>query len=219
MTCLIITIDGGAASGKSSTSRALAEALNLLHVDTGSHYRSLTHALLDKGCDPDDSGVVAREIAGLHLGVALTGRQARLVVDGKVFTDEEIRSERVNRSVSRFASLPVVREKLLAYQRMHPDVAGEQGYQGLVMEGRDIGSVVFPEAPFRFYLEADPATRQKRRAEEGQVDSIRERDRLDSSRSHAPLRMPDGAIRIDTAAMSLEEVVACILKQVHHSQP
>jgi CMP/dCMP kinase len=214
MTCLIITIDGGAASGKSSTSRALAEALDLLHVDTGSHYRSLTFALLSGGCDPESSDAVMQAVSALRLSVAIQGRQAKVMVNGQVFSDHELRSEQVNAAVSRFASLPCVREKLLNYQRGHVKVAQEKDYKGLVMEGRDIGSVVFPDAPFRFFLEADPATREQRRAEEGQVDSIRERDRLDSSRSHAPLRLPDGAMKIDTGALTLNEVVTTILDLV-----
>jgi cytidylate kinase len=101
-----------------------------------------------------------------------------------------------------------VRAALLTYQRNQPAVAAEHGFPGLIMEGRDIGSVIFPRADFRFFLHADPAERARRRACEGQQDSIAERDRLDSSRQASPLTCPAGAIDIDSTHLSLAQVVA-----------
>ena len=210
----IISIDGGAASGKSSTSRALAERLNLLHVDTGSHYRSLTWALMEAGCDPEDSEGIEAALAEIDLGYSIQGRQARILIDGEALTDGQIRSESVNSNVSKFASIKEVRLKLLDYQRSFRGIYAKEGFEGLVMEGRDIGSVVFPEAKFRFYLQADEATRQARRMKEGQVDSIKERDKLDSSRKTAPLKVPEGAELVDTSDMTLEEVVDYIASKV-----
>src|SRR5690606_18041982 len=109
--------------------------------------------------------------------------------------------------VSHFAALPAIRQALLAYQRGQADVARSHGFTGLVMEGRDIGSVIFPDADFRFFLHADPEERARRRAREGQQDSIAERDRLDSSRKTAPLACPPGAIDIDSTHLTLPEVV------------
>ena len=203
----IITIDGGAASGKSSTSRLLAEHLNLLHVDTGSHYRSLTHALMDAGCDPENLPQVFEGLANIALGTEIEQRQAKILINGNSLSDDQIRSELVNQNVSKFASIPEVRSKLLDYQRSQADGFATAGFEGLVMEGRDIGSVVFPDAKHRFYLFADPATRQARRAKEGQIDSIQERDKLDSGRKTAPLKVPEGATLVDSSDMSLQEVV------------
>jgi len=210
----IITIDGGAASGKSSTSRLLAEKLNLLHVDTGSHYRSLTFALMEAGCDPDHLEEVIAGLAAIELGSRIEERQSKILVNGVVLSDEQIRSETVNQHVSKFASIAEVRSKLLQYQRSQAEVYRGSGFDGLVMEGRDIGSVVFPHAKHRFYLYADPETRQARRELEGQVDSIQERDKLDSKRKTAPLKVPEGAILVDSSEMTLEAVVDHIAKLV-----
>lgn len=211
----IITIDGGAASGKSSTSRALAERLNLLHVDTGSHYRSLTWALMDVGCDAGDLSQVSSALDQIELGYVVQNRQSRILINGKTLEDEQIRSAQVNKNVSIFASISIVRTKLLEYQRSQSGLPDKEGFAGLVMEGRDIGSVVFPDAEFRFYLNADEATRQARRAKEGQIDSIKERDKLDSSRKTAPLKVPEGAELVDTSHMTLDEVVDYIASKVN----
>ena len=207
-----IAVDGGAAVGKSSTSKALAERLDLMHVDTGAHYRTLTFALLAKGISPD--GDLGTALHGIQLETKLDGRSARLCVAGRVPDDSEIRSPEVNAAVSRFAAIPAVRQALFEYQRHQATVAREEGFAGLVMEGRDIGSVIFPDAKHRFFLEADEATRAERRAKEGQTDSIAARDKMDKARKNAPLVCPEGAIRIDTGPLTLEEVVAHIIRLV-----
>ena len=217
MSSHIISIDGGAASGKSSTSRALAERLNLLHVDTGSYYRSLTWALMQQDCDPEDIGSIVAALDKIQLGYTIEGRRSCILIDGKTLGDEQIRSESVNANVSKFASIAEVRSKLLDYQRSHAEIYKKEGYKGLVMEGRDIGSVVFPSAKHRFYLHADEATRQARRVKEGQVDSIKERDKLDSSRKTAPLKVPEGAELVDTSNRTLQEVVDYIASRVEPS--
>ena len=205
----IIAVDGGAAVGKSSTSRALAERLNLMHVDTGAHYRTLTYALLAAGISPeDDLGSKLRE---LTLGTTLQGRGARLSVNEKVPADAEIRSPEVNASVSKFAAIPAVRQALFDYQRAQAEVARDHSYAGLIMEGRDIGSVIFPDADHRFFLEADEATRAARRAKEGQTDSIAARDKMDKTRKTAPLVCPEGATTVDTGPRTLEEVIEHII--------
>jgi len=203
----IVAIDGGAASGKSSTSRALSERFNLLHVDTGSFYRTMTAELLRAGLRATDPAGIARAVSQIELATALDGRRAQMKINGRVMPDAEIRTPEVNANVSHFAAVPELRHALLAYQRGHADVARAHGFGGLIMEGRDIGSVIFPEADFRFFLQADPAERARRRAAEGQEDSIAERDRLDRSRKTAPLASPAGATNIDSTHLDLNQVV------------
>lgn len=208
----IITIDGGAAVGKSSTSRGLADRLDLMHVDTGAHYRTLTFALLARGISPEDDPAAALD--RLQLATRLNGRSAWLSVDERVPSEQEIRSPEVNAAVSKFAAIPTVRQALFDYQRQQAEVARAEGFAGLIMEGRDIGSVIFPEAKYRFFLEADEATRADRRAKEGQTDSIADRDKLDKARKNAPLICPEGAIRVDTGPRSLEEVIEHIIRLI-----
>ncbi len=204
---IIVAIDGGAASGKSSPSRALAESFNLLHVDTGSFYRQITSELLRQNIAFDDQETLTIALDRLKLSTQLDGRSARMLINGRSAGDE-IRSQQVNENVSHYAAIPAVRHLLLGYQRGQAGEAKKHGFHGLIMEGRDIGSVIFPEADFRFFLHADPAERAKRRAAEGQTDSIAERDRLDSSRKTSPLTCPAGAIDIDSTHLNLDEVVA-----------
>jgi cytidylate kinase len=215
---VIVAIDGGAASGKSSSSRTLSERFNLLHVDTGSFYRAITAEFLRRGVEARDLPAVRKAIAELEFTTRLQGRSAQMEIGGRIVPDAEIRTRHVNDHVSHFAAIPEVRNALLAYQRGQADVARQHGFQGLVMEGRDIGSVIFPDADFRFFLHADPAERVRRRADEGHHDSIAERDRLDSSRKTSPLACPAGAVSIDTTHLTLQQVVetmaAAIAKRV-----
>jgi cytidylate kinase len=202
---IIVAIDGGAASGKSSTARALSERFNLLHSDTGSYYRAVTAEMLRRGASAEDLGSVKSALADLRLGTRIESRSARIEIAGSAPGDE-IRGREVNDAVSHFAAIPELRSALLSYQRGQADAARRGGFAGLVMEGRDIGSVIFPGADFRFYLHADPALREQRRVKQGQVDKVAERDRLDSSRKTAPLSQPAGSISIDTTSMTIAEV-------------
>ncbi|MDQ5979316.1 MAG: CMP/dCMP kinase [Verrucomicrobiota bacterium] len=210
---IIVAIDGGAASGKSSTSRLLAERFNLLHVDTGSFYRHLTSELLQRRVPVSDRAALLGALPALKFSTRLEGRSARLLIGGQPAGDE-IRGQQVNENVSHYAAVPEVRAVLLDYQRGQVGVAKQHGFRGLVMEGRDIGSVIFPDADFRFFLHADPAERAKRRAAEGRQDSVAERDRLDSSRKTAPLACPPGAIDIDSTFLTLEQVVDKLAAQI-----
>lgn len=211
----IIAIDGGAATGKSSTSRKVAEILNLMHVDTGAHYRTLTCALLGVNAVPSDPEAVASILKAFKAGTSIQQRNACLSINGRTFEDVEIRSPEVNRAVSKFAAIQAVRDFLFDYQRSQVKIAQEQGtFNGLIMEGRDIGSVILPDADFRFFLFADEDTRKARRLGDGQVDSIAERDKRDSERRNAPLTCPDGAVQINTGRLDLEAVVSLICKTV-----
>jgi 3-phosphoshikimate 1-carboxyvinyltransferase len=206
-----VSVDGGAASGKSSTSRRLAQTLGLLHVDTGAHYRSLTRALLDAGASPENSEVIPSTLKKLRIGSQIIerggARSSALTLGGVVPRDESLRTPEVNAAVSKIAALPVVRTFLLEYQRAQVKLAQDAGFAGIVMEGRDIGSVVLPDAEIRIFLEADADARAQRRAAEGQADAVAARDLLDSTRKTAPLVCPRGAHRIDNTQLSLDAVV------------
>ena len=203
---IIVAIDGGAASGKSSSSRTLSERFNLLHVDTGSFYRAITAELMRLGVKAGNLPAVRRTVTTLKFSTHLNGRSAEMEIGGRVAGDE-IRSREVNDQVSHFAAIPELRAALLTYQRGLADVARANHFKGLVMEGRDIGSVIFPDADFRFFLHAEPGERERRRAGQGMQDQIRERDRIDSSRKASPLTCPSGATSIDTTHASLDQVV------------
>jgi cytidylate kinase len=163
--------------------------------------------MLKRGISYSDHEVVISALKSLNLSTRITGRRADMELSGHV-AGEEIRSAAVNQAVSHFAAITELREKLKAYERSQADVARSHGFKGLIMEGRDIGSAIFPDADFRFYLHADPEERSKRRAKEGHLDKVSERDRLDSSRAKDPLACPPGAIAIDSTFLSLEEVVS-----------
>jgi cytidylate kinase len=178
-----------------------------MHVDTGSHYRTLTSAILSSGEDAEEREAISKILEALKLCTQIDGRTARLGINDRVPADSDLRSPEVNAQVSKFAAIPAVRKKLFAYQRSLADLAREQQYAGLIMEGRDIGSIIFPEAAYRFYLDADEATRAARRAKEGQTDPIAARDKMDSTRQAAPLVCPKGATQINTAHHTLEEVI------------
>jgi len=209
---LTIAIDGGAATGKSSTAKGVAAKLGLMHVDTGAHYRALTHLFLTHGVAPEDAPGIARLLAQSPIGtfVEKGGCDAKIEVDGAVPAESDIRGDAVNASVSKFAAVPAVRAALKDYQRGQREIARAHGYAGLVMEGRDIGSVIFPDADLKIFLEADAATRAKRREKDGQADAVTERDKLDSTRKTAPLKCPEGAVRIDNSHMTLAEVIDAI---------
>ena len=209
-----VSVDGGAASGKSSTSRRLAQLHGLLHVDTGAHYRSLTRALLLAGASADDPVSVKASLGRLRIGSRIVTRQgarsSALTLDGVLPDDADLRTPEVNAAVSKIAALPAVRTFLLEYQRSQVKLASEQGFAGVVMEGRDIGSVVLPDAEVRIFLEADAEARARRRAAEGQADQVTQRDHLDATRKTAPMVCPQGACRLDNTHLPLEAVVAQI---------
>ena len=200
---IIVAIDGGAASGKSSTSRALAERFNLLHVDTGSFYRHITAELLRRGLSHTDHAAISAELLKLKFSTRLAGRSAQMLIGGEPAGDE-IRDKSVNENVAHFAAVPEVRAVLIDYQRGQVEVGRAHGFRGLVMEGRDIGSKIFPEADFRFFLFADPVERAKRRAAQGRQDAIVQRDTMDSHRLN---QSAQGAIAIDSTDLTLEQVV------------
>lgn len=203
----VIAIDGPAGAGKSTIARALAERLGLQYLDTGAMYRAVTFAALRRGVDVDDVAAIGELAEGLELVV----EDGRVHVDG-VDASTEIRSSAVTSAVSVVAANSRVRRELRSRQR---DWVGERG--GGVVEGRDIGSVVFPDAELKLYLTASPRTRAERRVAQagGDVDeiatAIAERDRLDSTRSDSPLTEASGAVTVDTTGLSVDDVLDQII--------
>ncbi|HEX7459191.1 MAG TPA: (d)CMP kinase [Acidimicrobiales bacterium] len=192
---VIVAIDGPAGSGKSTLSRALATRLGLERLDTGAMYRSVAWAVLQRGVDTGDRDAVAGLAGDLAIEVG-----DRVVADGTDIT-EAIRGPEVSAAVSAVAANPAVRTVMVERQRQWVATHG-----GGVVEGRDIGSVVLPDADLKLYLTASPAVRAARRAEEG-AEAVARRDRLDSTRAASPLEIPDGARVIDTGAMSVDQIV------------
>lgn len=202
-----VAIDGGAASGKSSTAHVLAERGHFLYVCTGNHYRALTHVCQAHNLAPETEEALKSFLGALRLGIKVEDYVAELTLNGECFDEAILKSHEVNVAVSKYAALPMIRQKLLNYQRSLVDEAKKLGFAGIVMEGRDIGSQILPDADFKYFLEADLKARAERRRLEGADDSIGERDRLDSSRQSAPMMCPDRAVRIDSTHMTLQEVV------------
>jgi len=208
----IITIDGPAGAGKSSVARRLADRLGMRFLDTGAMYRGVAAAVLDAGADPADPEEAAAIAAQLHVRFNWDQTPPGLRVDGRDVT-HRLRDPHGTDAVSRTAATGRIRALLVRAQRK---IAHER--PGLVTEGRDQGSVVFPDATIKFYLDASPRVRARRRAEQlraaGQradeaviLEQIRQRDHRDSTRRDGPLIQPDDAVVIDSSAMTLDAVV------------
>ena len=205
----IIAIDGGAGSGKSTTASILSQRLNLLHVDTGLHYRAVTQSLLNKLGEVKNFESYLNKNK-ISFDTILSAKKSLIVVDGQTYSLSELRSKRINESVSNCASIPSVRSALLDYQKSLVSYAKENDFLGVVMEGRDIGSVVLPDADLKIFLVAAEGIRQDRREKDGEIDQIKTRDKLDSTRAIAPLLKTDDSLIIDTGTLSIEEVYSKI---------
>lgn len=202
----VITIDGPAASGKSSVARLVAARLGYTYVNTGNMYRAMTWAVLDAGIDPaTDPTAVATYSTRAAIDCPVQDGQTTLTIAGHRLTDEELNSDPVNRAVSHVAAVLEVRNALVAAQRALRSLGP------LVMEGRDIGSVVFPDSPFKYYIDASEEVRSARRRAQGHADQVAERDRLDSTRKASPLIIPEGATVIDNSHLTLEQAVESVL--------
>ena len=203
----VIAIDGPAASGKSSVARQLARRLDFVYVNSGAMYRAVTWSLLNAGIDPADKHRIEELIGNLSLGGALKDRELHLLIDNVDLT-QHLHEDRVNSEVSRVSTVPEVRNVLV--QRMR-DYANKHD---LVVEGRDIGSVVFSDTPYKFYIDASPEVRAQRRAAQGHRDEIARRDQADSSRAASPLVVAKDAEVIDTSHLTVDEVVDEIVKHL-----
>jgi cytidylate kinase len=219
----IITLDGPAGSGKSTTAREVARRLGYRHLDSGAFYRALTFHLLEQGVDPERwSALRPDELAAVPLKVVPTRGGFEVRLADRVLTDE-LRTPEVTGRVAYLAGLPQVRRWLIRHQH---DAAR---HGSLVADGRDMGTVVFPDADLKFYLTADLQERARRRLRdhgvaapsEGEAareaERIAERDRTDSQRELSPLRRPDDAIDVDTTALGFEEQVDAIVERIRQA--
>jgi cytidylate kinase len=213
----VIAIDGPAASGKSTVARRVAEATGALYVDSGALYRAVAWKVLESGVDPQDAGAVAAMVPGIAMRFYVEGPAVGFAIDEQT-PGMALRTERVNQAVSPVAANPVVRERVTGWLRDMTALGA------LVMEGRDIGTAVFPAVPFKFYLDASPEVRaQRRHAEMAAAEaltvaavgaSLSRRDQIDSRRATAPLATAADAIIVDSSRMGVDEVVAFVLDAV-----
>ena len=219
MSDVVVAIDGPAGTGKSSVSRGLARALGARYLDTGAMYRMVTLAVLRAGIDPADDQAVGRIASTVQLSVSYDPDSTKCYLAGEDVSPE-IRGDEVTRAVSAVSSIPAVRARLVGLQRSMAEGPGS-----VVVEGRDIGSVVLPDAPVKIFLTASAETRARRRNDqnvetgladdyEGVLADVRRRDHLDSTRPVSPLRAAPDALVVDTSDMTEAQVIAYLLELV-----
>lgn len=203
----VIAIDGPAASGKSTVAKLLAKRLDFLYVDTGAMYRTFAWRANEAGIDPTSREAVKELIQQTNFETMPVDGKVQLRVNGNDPGDH-IRTQTVNAAVSKVAAVPELREFLVNEQRKL------RGRFKLVMEGRDIGTVVFTDTPHKYFIDADPEVRAQRRQAEGQTDATAERDKMDRNRASAPLTKAADAKLIDSTHLSPDEIVEIILKEI-----
>ncbi|PKN16047.1 MAG: cytidylate kinase [Deltaproteobacteria bacterium HGW-Deltaproteobacteria-23] len=219
---LIVAIDGPSGAGKSSVTKALADRIGYLHIDTGAMFRVVALFALRSGINIDDHIALAAICAGLNIDFALKDGVCRVFANGEDVSTA-IRSPEISLLTSKVAAVPAVRNHLLLQQRR----MGERG--GVVLEGRDIGTVVFPEADVKFYLTASAEERGRRRFAElsakgvtvnlqQTVTEVMQRDEQDMNRQYAPLRRAEDAIEIDSTNISLEKVMVLMEESIHRKE-
>ena len=204
---IVIAIDGTSASGKSTNAKLIAKALNYVYVDTGAMYRTLAWYCLQKGVDVEDPKAVAATCRKWDAKLQCVESKVRLVVDG-YYPEKEIRTAETSAAVPHVAAVPKVRDWMKKVQR---DCVQ---FGNLVMEGRDIGSHIFPETDFKFYLDACINERSRRRASEGVTENLAARDQRDSQRAAAPLMVPLGAKVINNSGQTPQETAEMILAEI-----
>jgi cytidylate kinase len=203
----VIAIDGPAASGKSSVARELARRLKFVYVNSGAIYRAITWHLLQRKIYFESGDSVALALEAAVLTCRLQDNESRILIDD-VDPGKHLRDDRVNKSVAGVSQFPVVRQ--IVSKKLHDQARN----QDLIVEGRDIGSVVFPETPYKFYLDASPEVRLQRRAAQGERDEIAIRDRADSLRRVSPLIIAKDAHVLDTSRLTIQEVIGQIMGQL-----
>ncbi len=206
-----IAIDGPAASGKSTVAKLIAAELGYCFVNTGAMYRAVAWYCLQNEIDTHDNAAVVAALPTIPLSFGRDGNVSCVLCDSKKLTTE-LTETSTNDNVSTVAAIPEVRALLVAKQREY------NSNEPVVMEGRDIGSVVFPDSPYKYFVTASEEVRAARRAAEGLTDSIAERDRKDSQRACAPLQQAEGAMLVDTSDMNIEQVVAFICADIKSKQ-
>ena len=200
----VIAIDGPAASGKSTVAREVAKRLGFVYVNSGAMYRGITWFVLENSLKGNDRDEIIRLIEGTKFCSQIFGLASRLIIND-VDPSDHLRDARVNSSVSQISAIPQVRKIVDDLMR---ETARENN---IVIEGRDIGSIVFPDTPYKFYIDASPDVRQRRRAAEGLHDEIAARDRADSSRVAAPLVIAEDALVIDSSHLTIDGVVGEVI--------
>jgi cytidylate kinase len=203
----VVAIDGPAASGKSSVAQELGRRLGFAYVNSGAIYRAITWHVLQKGIAAEENDRIARTLKSAAITCCLQDNESRILIDN-VDAADHLRDDRVNESVSRVSRFPLVRQ--IVAQKLHEQACSHD----LVVEGRDIGSVVFPDTPYKFYIDASPEVRLERRAAQGQRDEIITRDHADSSRPVSPLVVAKDAHVIDTSHLTIEKVVNEIIARL-----
>ena len=203
---IVIAIDGTSASGKSTNARLVAQALGYVYVDTGAMYRTLAWHCLQKGADVHDAKAVTGLLRKWKTRLECVDGRVRLLVDA-YYPEKEIRTAEVSAAAPHVAAVPKVREWMVKRQRECVQ------FGNLVMEGRDIGSNVFPETEFKFYLDASLDERTKRRAAEGIRENLAVRDQRDSQRAAAPLMVPLGAKVINNSHLTSEQTSGLIISE------
>ncbi len=204
-----IAIDGPAASGKSTLARELARRLGLIMVNSGAMYRAITWKVLQENLNPHDHQAVISLLDRLDIHCGNDGMMSTITIDG-IDPGDALRAPAINAHVSCIAAIPEVRTRLIGLQR------GYLQHASVVMEGRDIGSVVFPDTPFKIYVDAAEHVRAARRTDMGEIDSIAHRDAADSQRVTAPLVIAEGAAMLDNSDLTIEEGVTAALEILHH---
>jgi cytidylate kinase len=203
----VIAVDGTAASGKSTFSRSLAERLGYVYINTGAMYRGVTWYLQQRSIPLQDAASIARAITGISMETTVANNELAFRLAG-IDPLPHAREAHVNEGVSLVAQVPEVRSLLVAEQQKLAQDAP------LVMEGRDIGSVVFPQTPYKFYVDARPEVREQRRQQQGEADVITQRDAIDSSRKTSPLIRVGDACFIDSSHITVDEMVAAALRHL-----
>jgi cytidylate kinase len=203
----VIAVDGTAASGKSTFSRALADRLGFRYVNTGAMYRGVTWYVQEQGIDPRDPDAVERTVLAVEITTRLRDGELAFLIAG-IDPLPHARDGRVNEAVSFIAQVPAVRRLLVAQQQ------GLAAHGPLVMEGRDIGTVVFPATPYKFFIDADAEVRAQRRRAQGEADVIHQRDRIDSQRETSPLLCATEALRLDSGRHGVGELIEIALRHL-----
>jgi cytidylate kinase len=200
-----IAIDGPAASGKSTLAREIAKRLGLVMVNSGAMYRAVTWKALQESIDPTDEAAVVAMMDRIDIHCGETGMTSTISIDG-VDPGDALRGPEINSNVSAISAIPEVRRRLVDLQRNYLD------HTSIIMEGRDIGSVVFPDTPFKIYIDASEEVRAARRTDAGEADSVAKRDAADSQRQHAPLMVADGAVVLDTSDLTIQGAVDAVIE-------
>ena len=200
-----ITIDGPSGSGKTTLAKRISEELEILFVNSGAMYRSVTWLALEEFGRDFSNDQVSQLMLDLPISFKADFLQSTIEYKGELL-DDLLRDSSVNEQVSRVSEIEIVRDYLVKQQRNYL----KQNY--VVMEGRDIGSVVFPDTPYKFYLEANLEIREQRRSADKEVDLIKQRDKIDSQRKHSPLIVPRGAYQLDSSSLTVEELYQQVIK-------